>query len=62
MMISKEEKVTNAVKQFESSNQNIEDYMALFMVIQNITRQGSGLMWSQIQASVKLGLLLSRIK
>ena len=54
--MNKSEQLINAVKTFQSSNQNTEDYLDFAMVIQTVTRQGSGLMWSQIQDCVDIGL------
>jgi len=40
--------LTNAVNLFKNSKQTPEDYTNFIMVVQGVTRQGSGLMWSQI--------------
>lgn len=51
-MNNKKEKIYNAVSVFSKSNQNTEDYIDLAQVIQNITSQGNGLLWSEIRKVV----------
>lgn len=47
--MNKQEKLTNAVKTFKKSEQSTDDYIVLFQAVQNLLRQGSGLMWDQIK-------------
>lgn len=55
-MENKEEKLEHAVREFEKSGRNVGDYMDLFGVVVSATKQGSGLVWSQVQEAIQLGL------
>lgn len=47
--MTKQEKLTNAVKTFETSLQSTDDYLVLFQVVRNVLSQGSGLLWSDVR-------------
>lgn len=55
-MENRKEKLENAVREFDKSKRSVGDYMDLFGVIVSVTRQGSGLVWSQVQEAIQLGL------
>ena len=38
-----------AIKDFQNSHQDTDDYMSLFQTVNQVTTQGSGLMWSQVR-------------
>jgi len=47
-MKSKTKKLAEAVRTFKDSEQKPFDYMQLFMVVKSVLKQGSGLLWSDV--------------
>ena len=48
MKNDKTERMREAIIKFRDSDQEVSDYLYLFMVVSRVTRQGSGLLWSDI--------------
>jgi len=49
--MSKKEKLTQAIREFQSSQQQPDDYLKLIQASSMSVRQGDGLMWSDVRAA-----------
>lgn len=49
MYDNKVDRLRNEIKIFEGSQQNTDDYMKLFVTVWSVTKQGSGLTFSQME-------------
>lgn len=49
MYDNKSEQLTEEIKIFEGSQQNADDYMKLFVTVWSVTKQGSGLTFSDMR-------------
>ena len=47
-MQNKTERLREAIIKFRKSDQEVHDYMSLFIVVHAVLRQGSGLLWSDV--------------
>lgn len=53
---SKENQLRKAVLKFECSKRTVKDYMEFIPVVNSVLRQGSGLVWSQVEEVLKNAL------
>jgi hypothetical protein len=58
-MSNKQEVLTEQIVEFEKSARSTEDYMNLFVKVVSSTRQGSGLVWEQVEDSIKNAILIT---
>lgn len=50
--MNNKDKLTSAVNAFHTSEKCTDDYIDFMQVVQNITRQGSGMMWDEIRSCI----------
>lgn len=55
--MSKSEILTEQIVKFEDSEKSVEDYRNLFVKVVSVTRQGSGLMWSDVEKCIVNALI-----
>lgn len=55
--MTRKKELTQQIIKFEESKRSIEDYMQLFVKVVSVTRQGSGLMWSDVKDCITDGLV-----
>lgn len=48
-METKKEQLKKAIEEFRKSDQNKKDYMNLIVVSHRVLKQGSGLLWSDVE-------------
>ena len=48
MKDNKTERMREAIIKFRDSDQEVSDYLYLFMVVSGVTRQEDGLLWSSV--------------
>ena len=47
--MNNQEKLSNAVQAFKSSDQTTKDYIEFMIVVKNVMSQGSGLLWTDVE-------------
>lgn len=52
-MITKAQTLYNGFSEFLNSDKGIDDYMSLFMMVNKVTTQGSGLIWPDVRHQIK---------
>lgn len=52
-MSDKVKQLTDAMEAFEFSKKQVDDIMNLFIAVSSVTKQGSGLLWSDVRKIVE---------
>ena len=55
--MNKNEILTKQIVEFENSEKSVEDYRKLFVKVVSATKQGSGLMWSDVEKCISNAIL-----